>query len=969
MKTKITLIISINILSFINLLANSAEKTYGTNGKSFYTTRLTDSQAVYLTPENFKVSGNGIDDDADAIQQAIDKVEAQSKFGIVFIPNGKYRLGKKIYIWKGIRLIGYGKNRPVFILGENTPGFQEGSEKYMVQFVSDKPTDGRPIRDANPGTFYSAISNINFEIKDGNPAAICIRSHFAQHCFIAHADFYIGTGKAGIEKVGNESEDCRFFGGEYGIITTKPSPSWPFLLIDSYFEGQRKAAIQTEEGGLTLVRNHFKNVPTAIEINPDRAEELWLADSRFENISNAAIIISDENNARAQINISNLVCIKTPVFASFRMSGKQIQGNGNIYIVKDFCHGLQISDLGQTPEIKTTSDIEPLTAVPALVKSDIPNLPAAETWINLATLGAKGDEKTDDTKALKDAIEKHQTIYLPTGRYRVTEPIVLKPNTVLIGLNPITTQIILADSTEKYLGKGAPVALLEAPVNGTNIVTGIGLDAGGINPRAVACKWMAGSNSYMNDVKFIGGHGSYTADGKSLKIYNSNRTADDNRNRKWDSQYWSLWVTNGGGGTFKDIWTASSFAQAGIYISNTSNEGRLYASSIEHHVRNEVKLKNVSNWKIYDIQMEEESGEGPNCLPLELDNCSNLTIANLYMYRVDRMVSPFPYGVLVRNSNNIEFRGVHVYSPTKYSYDNTLFDETLNIEVRSREIAKLVITGKQPEIKEIANSEYKVEKEIGGFQFIDGTTTDASGNIYFIDSRWHRIYKWNVDSRKLSLISDMPISPMALAFDKAGNLLVTCFKASPNPWIKPHDYTIMALDPTKPEGTLRELPIDSIVNTNVQASIHPGHLWKDEHTFEKTATETYKYFYLAPDGVTIIPKYNDFKRSYTIRTATPGKPFYVADEFGQKTSVFDVNPKGSLTNPKLFAEEGELDVATDSEGNVYVPAGNIFVYNKNGKQIGLIEVPERPTSIVFGGKDNNTLYIAARSALYSVKAK
>ncbi len=63
--------------------------------------------------------------------------------------------------------------------------------------------------------------------------------------------------------MGNEIDDCRFYGGDYGIITTKPSPSWPFLMIDSSFEGQRVAAIRTEEGGLTLVRTLFAHVPTA----------------------------------------------------------------------------------------------------------------------------------------------------------------------------------------------------------------------------------------------------------------------------------------------------------------------------------------------------------------------------------------------------------------------------------------------------------------------------------------------------------------------------------------------------------------------------------------------------------------------------------------------------------------------------------------------------------------------------------
>ncbi|MDZ7723067.1 MAG: hypothetical protein U5R06_09755 [candidate division KSB1 bacterium] len=165
---------------------------------------------------------------------------------------------------------------------------------------------------------------------------MAVRSHYAQHCFIAHVDFFIGDGKAGVEEVGNEIEDCRFIGGDYGIITTKPSPSWPFLMIDTMFKGQRQAAISTEEAGLTLVRNQFVDVPHAVVVNPDRAEELFIIDSRFDRISKAAVVISDEYNARPQFNFKNIVCHETPVLARFRKSGKRIEAPADLYRVDDF---------------------------------------------------------------------------------------------------------------------------------------------------------------------------------------------------------------------------------------------------------------------------------------------------------------------------------------------------------------------------------------------------------------------------------------------------------------------------------------------------------------------------------------------------------------------------------------------------------------------------------------------------------
>src|SRR3984957_4564433 len=101
---------------------------------SYYPSRIDDAKAVYLTSDHFAVRGNGIADDSDAIQQAIDKVQETANQGILFIPAGRYRLTKTIYIWPGIRLIGFGAQRPTFVLAANTPGFQQ-DPAYMIFFV------------------------------------------------------------------------------------------------------------------------------------------------------------------------------------------------------------------------------------------------------------------------------------------------------------------------------------------------------------------------------------------------------------------------------------------------------------------------------------------------------------------------------------------------------------------------------------------------------------------------------------------------------------------------------------------------------------------------------------------------------------------------------------------------------------------------------------------------------------------
>jgi hypothetical protein len=976
-----TLLLTAALLT-VSMLSSGAPLHGGT---SYYPSRLNDPKAVYLTSDNFPVKGDGIADDSAALQQAINKVQETTNQGILFIPAGRYRLTKTIYIWPGIRLIGFGAERPTFVLAANTPGFQQGPA-YMIFFVGKRPQGDAPPPDASPGTFYSAISNIDVEIQDGNPGAVGVRAHYAQHCFLAHMDFHIGSGLAGIHDGGNVAQDVHFYGGQYGIWTRKPSPGWQFMIIDATFEGQREAAIREHEAGLTLIRPQFKNVPTAIEIDPQYSDELWIKDGRMENISGPAVIINNERNAHTEINMENVACSHVPIFASYRESGKQFAAASEIYTVKTFSHGLQYQDLGAVGAIQDIYQTAQLSALPEPVKSDILALPPMDTWANIRSLGARGDGSADDTDALKKAIAEHHTIYFPSGQYRVTDTISLKPDTVLIGLQPSVTRIILADGTPAFQGVGSPKPLLETPEGGTNIVTGIGLYTNGINARAVAAKWMAGTNSMMNDVRFLGGHGTVDPNDSAAdssnnwkQIYNNTHTADTNLKRRWDGQYPSLWITNGGGGTFVGIWTPSTFAQAGLYISDTSTAGRIYELSSEHHVRNEAVLQNASNWQIYALQTEEERGEGGFALPVDIRDSSNITFANLHMYRVVSSYQPFPYAIKVTNSRNINFRNVHCYSDSKVSFDNSVYDQTHNFELRQREFASLTISGDAPQIQPHETSPVlaegaKVEKVTSGFYNISGGAVDSSGNIYFVDAHWQTIYRWSTATHQISTVRDNPLDPVQLFFDKAGDLMVISYAGDGTVYsFKPdfqHDnITLLQAEPTAPRpGMTPVLPVS---------------FWRNENDFLEAIPAQKPYQYVSPDGTVFLPagkdfvsgelyygsKLNDLLRAFGVSAAKEGQPYYVPDESEEKTYVATVGLDGSISNLKLFTEQGGESLAVDDHGNVYIAAGQIFVYNPAGDLIDTIDVPERPSQLLFGGTDNSTLFILARSSLYAVHTR
>jgi len=971
--------------------------------QSVYELKPNDSEAFYFSPETFNIKADGKTDVSDSLQSAINRLKREKGFGILFIPEGKYLISKTIYIPKAIRLIGYGKNRPEFILGANTPGYQaevpsdKGKANYMFWFTSGAVNKGDTnISDANAGTFYSAFSNINIRIEKGNPFAVALRTHFAQHSFVSHCEIQIGSGKAGMFDVGNFMEDVRFIGGEYGIYTTKTSPGWQFMMIDNYFEGQRKAAILTQEAGLTILRMKVKNVPHAIEIMPDYWEKLYMEDCQFVDVKEAAIVISNENNDYNQISLNNLDCQNVPILASFRKSQNTVAGQGKMYKVKKFICGLQIDELGEIPVYKTTSEIVPLSAFPEFPKSDIPALPAMNTWINLKDLGAKGDGETDDTEVLKKAVNDHQVIYVPQGWYLLSETVILKPNTVLIGLTPIGTQFILKDNTPAFSGFGGPKAVIEVPGGGNAIITGIGISTADYNSRAVACKWMSGPSSYMNDVKFLGGHGSMDRGPekpwqRQQRVQNRENRIKQGMDPAWDTQFWSLWITNGGGGIFADIWSANTFSTNGIYVSNTSTPGRIYAMSVEHHVRNEVRFNKVSNWKVYALQLEEETRESQDCQPLEIQDSKNILFANLYTFRVIKVETPFPSAIRTWNCKEIEFLNLHNYTQTKYSFTNALYDVNSDIQVRPWEFTRLYISGEKTRK---SNASTDVQELGKGFEFAEGICSDSKGNVYFSDSRMKRIYKWSADDQKLRLLADFPLKPQALAVDSEDHLLVV-FRYDPQPgymidgkqerFVNPPDADgtsfsgwgnsgfaiwVYSIDTNNPDESIQKLPTVKMGSVeNVHKALYPSNRWRDSHDFNEIILQKATECFVAPDGKTIFPICYDFARSNALIEAFPGKLVYATNEYDKRVISLKVDSKGYISDPAYFAEKGEFSTAVDASGNVYIADGNIYVFNSKGKQVSYIDIPERPISIAFGGKGKNSLFITTAEKLFKLELK
>jgi hypothetical protein len=1009
MKTRPSGLHAIALAAMV-LVANAASASV-----SAFQTMPEDAHAVVV-----HAKGDGVTDDSAAIQQAIDSAANKGEGGIVFLPSGRYRITKSILIPLAVRVYGVGATRPVFVLAPRTPGFQKGVANMVIFTGGDQYTvgkvpmpvpsavpfsaeEGKAVRDANSSTFYSVLSNVDFEVGDGNPAAAGVRMHTAQHSNLSHIDFRMGSGLAGVYHVGNIAYDLHFHGGRYGILAEKTSPAWQFTLVDSTFEGQKEAAIREHEAGLTMTNVDIRNTPVGIDIDRGYGDWLWGKDVRFENVSKAAVIISNENNVYTQIGFDHASARNVPVFAHFRDSGKKLDGHGRNYEVTEFNYGLKLPGLGQSGQFDTNYKTAALPARHGDTRA-LRTLPPTKEWANVRSFGAKGDGRTDDTAAIQKAIDSHRVVYLPLGFYAVNDTIRLKPDTVLIGLHPGLTQLLLPNGSPLYQGADTPKALLESARGGDAIVSGIGLATGEVNNRAVALLWRAGEHSMVDDVRIQGGHGTRLADGSRDDPYKKSGNWDTTA--WWDRQYPSIWVTDGGGGIFSGIWSPSGYAQAGFYVSNTKTPGHVYELSAEHHIRNEVVLDGVENWEFLAPQTEEEVRDGMDSVSFDIRNSKNILLANYHAYRVTRSIKPALSAARITNSSNIRFRNVAVNGESgfstcdengcttylrasKYPYENAITDVTHQLQVREREFAVFDYPGTQTSAP-AAPSSNKVDKLEDGFYSIAGAAVDSKGRLYFIDRHFKHIFSW-MQGEGLQVVSDAPLDPVNLAVDGSDNLMVLSSSGK--------EATVYALKPGVPGALVSVIkPTPAATHAGARVAL-PVNFWENGEFQDQLNPETYEFTtlaemfardvakpkaqeYVSPDGSLVLPafrvtrqgpfdhlgyRWSDTLDTHGFVSAPVGQRVVFTNGSENRTFSGLVGAGGAITDLKQVADRGGESAAVGPDGQVYVANGQVYVYGADGKQTGRIDVPARPLQLVFGGPDKRTLFILTHHALYSTR--
>jgi gluconolactonase len=261
----------------------------------------------------------------------------------------------------------------------------------------------------------------------------------------------------------------------------------------------------------------------------------------------------------------------------------------------------------------------------------------------------------------------------------------------------------------------------------------------------------------------------------------------------------------------------------------------------------------------------------------------------------------------------------------------------------------------------------KLEKLAGDFAFTEGPTSDRKGNLFFVDQPNNRIMEWNVEG-KLSTFMQPSGHANGMMFDAEGNL-IACADEHNELWSITPDKKVAVLVKNYQDKYLNG-PNDVWVAPNGAMYLtDPFYLrkWWDHDTMALPSQEV---FYLSPDRKNLMRVTDDLKKPNGITGTPDGKTLFVADIQANQTWRYDIQPDGSLTNKTLFCAKGSDGMTIDEDGDLYLCGQGVTVFDKTGRQIEHIDVPEPWTANVsFGGKDHKMLFITASRSLYSIQLR
>ena len=277
--------------------------------------------------------------------------------------------------------------------------------------------------------------------------------------------------------------------------------------------------------------------------------------------------------------------------------------------------------------------------------------------------------------------------------------------------------------------------------------------------------------------------------------------------------------------------------------------------------------------------------------------------------------------------------------------------------------------GVVPDIPGVVAEGTPIEFIEDGFDGTEGPAPLPDGSLIFSQLRGDRITRIALDDTTATFIEPSGGSN-GIGFDSEGRLIATQTLEGQTgiAVIYPEGSEMMLA--SEYQGEPFDRPNDLVIDKNGGVYFtDPG---------------PRRVYYIPPGGDAMLVAdgaQDDITRPNGIQLSPDEQTLYVNDIRGEYLVAFDVQPDGTLSNRRNFAEylgvrtrpeggfaAGADGLAVDSEGRVYTTSNaGVDVFDSQGQHLGTIHTPRHPQNLAFAGPDKRTLYLVGRNATYKLQ--
>jgi gluconolactonase len=278
------------------------------------------------------------------------------------------------------------------------------------------------------------------------------------------------------------------------------------------------------------------------------------------------------------------------------------------------------------------------------------------------------------------------------------------------------------------------------------------------------------------------------------------------------------------------------------------------------------------------------------------------------------------------------------------------------------------------------------ERVAGGFEFTEGPVWSADGALLFSSPNTNAIYRLDPDLGRVTVFRaksgytgidigryHQPGSN-GLTFDPEGRLLICQHGNRRVIRVNPHgDVTVIA---DAYEGKRLNSPNDLVCRSDGTVYFTDPPFGLPEVFDDPDKELSFSGVFAARDGEIRLVT-DELEGPNGIAFSPDERYLYVGNWDPDRKVVmrYEIAADGSAGEGEVLFDmtgapgEDAIDgIKVDALGNLYVCGpGGIWVISPQGERLGLLELPEDPHNLAWGGEDGRTLYVTALTSIYRIR--